>query len=164
MSKLDIGLSWVSRITAVVAAAILAAMMLLTVADVAGRYFFDKPVKGTYELIGLMLVGAATWGLGYCQAQDGHIRITVLVERLPQKPRAACNILAYLIGLSATSLICWQVVLMAGTYIFMPHGGLTEILGIPYSPFMIALAIGFGWYGVILLVDLLRSLAEMVRR
>jgi len=163
-SRVEAGLGSVSRVMAAIAAVVLSIMMLLTAADVAGRYFANRPIKGSWELVGLMLICAATWGLAYCQIQKGHIRVTVLLERFSPRLQAILNSLAYLIGIGAFSLICWQMLVMAKTYIFLPTGGLTEDLSIPYFPFMLMLAIGAGMLAVILLVDLLRSLAEVVRK
>ena len=163
-SRVEAGLGSVSRVMAIIAAVVLAIMMLLTVADVSGRYFANHPVKGTYELIGLLLICAATWGLAYCQIQRGHIRVTVLFEHFSPRVRAVLNSLFYLGGLGGFSLICWQMLVMAKKYLFLPTGGLTETLHIPYFTFMLMLAIGAVMLAVILLVDLLHSLAEVLRR
>ena len=52
-SRTEAGLQRVSKVTAIIAAVVLAVMMLLTIADVAGRYFFNSPIKGTWEIVGL---------------------------------------------------------------------------------------------------------------
>jgi energy-coupling factor transporter transmembrane protein EcfT len=59
--RIEAGLQGVSRVMAIIAAIILAIMMLLTVADVIGRYFFSSPIKGTWEVVGLLLVFAGTY-------------------------------------------------------------------------------------------------------
>ncbi|MBW1791692.1 MAG: TRAP transporter large permease subunit [Deltaproteobacteria bacterium] len=156
-SRVQGGLYSVSHVMAVIAAVVLGIMMLLTTSDVVGRYFFNYPIKGTYELIGLMLICAATWGLAYCQIYRGHIRITVLFDRFSPRLQAGLDTLAYLMGLGAFSLICWRMLAMAKEYILLGDTGTTETLGIPYFPFMLMLAIGVGMLCLILVMDLFQS-------
>jgi TRAP-type C4-dicarboxylate transport system permease small subunit len=163
-SRMEAGLQAVSKVMAVIAAFVLAAMMLLTVADVVGRYFFSHPIKGTWELVGLLLVCAGTWGLGYCQMSKAHISITVVVKRFSRRTQAITNSLAYLIGLVGFSLISWQVFLMAKRYFLLTRGNVTDTLELPYSPFMLVLSMGAGIMALMLIVDLVRSFAEVARK
>jgi len=150
----------ISKVMAVIGAIVLGIMMLLTTSDVVGRYFFNHPIGGTYELIGLLLVCAATWGLAYCQIHRRHIRISVLLDRFSPRIRAGLDSLAYIIGLGAFFLICWQMLVMATEYFLLGDTGTTEELGIPFFPFMLTLAIGVGMLCIILLTDLLQSLKQ----
>jgi TRAP-type C4-dicarboxylate transport system permease small subunit len=163
-SRTEAGLQGLSRVAAIIAAIVLAVMMLLTVADVCGRYFFNSPVKGTWEVVGLLLVCAGTWGLGYCQAQKSHISVTVLIERFSLRVQTIIRSVAYLVGLAGFSLICWRMFVMAKKYFFLPRGNVTDTLEIPYFPFMLALSIGAGIMALILIVDLVHSLTEVARK
>lgn len=163
-SRIEAGLQRVSKVTAIIAAVVLAIMMLLTVGDVVGRYFFNNPIKGSWEIIGLLLVCAGTWGLGYCQVQKGHISITVLIHRFSRRVQAIIRSVTYLIGLVGFSLLCWRVFLMTIRYLTTMKGYVTDTLEIPYPPFMLMLSIGAGIMALILIVDLVRSLAEAVRK
>jgi TRAP-type C4-dicarboxylate transport system permease small subunit len=163
-AKTEAGLQVVSKVMAVTAAFVLVAMMLLTVGDVVGRYFFNRPIKGTWELIGLLLVCAGTWGLGYCQMKKAHISITVLLNRFPHKVQVIVSSLTYFIGLAGFSLICWQMFLLAKRYFLLTRGNITDTLGVPYSPFMLALSVGIGMGALMLLIDIVNSIAEVIRK
>jgi len=162
--KTESGLYSISRVAAVIAAIVLALMMLVTVVDVVGRYFFNSPLKGTWEMVGLLLICAGTWGLGYCQMQRGHISISIILQRFSRRSQAAIRGFTYLIGLAAFSLICWRVFLMAKRYLFIVKGNVSDTLGIPYVPFMIMLSIGAGLMALILIIDLVRTFAEVARK
>jgi TRAP-type C4-dicarboxylate transport system permease small subunit len=162
--KTESGLYSVSKVAAVIAAIVLAAMMMLTVADVVGRYFFNSPIKGTWELIGLLLVCAGTWGLGYCQMQKAHISINIILQRFSPRVQALMLSFTYLVGLAAFSLLCWRMFVMAMRYSSTMKGYVTDTLEIPYPPFMFALSIGAGIMVLILIVDLIRSIADAVRK
>ena len=154
----------VSRVAAIIAAVVLAIMMLLTVADVSGRYFFNSPIKGTWEIVGLLLIIAGTWGLGYCQMEKGHISISIILQRFSRRGQAIIRSFTYLIGLAAFSLICWRMFIMTVRYLTVMKGNVTDTLEIPYPPFMLALSIGAGIMALILIVDLVRSVAEVARK
>lgn len=159
-AKITVVLQWVSRGMGVIAAVVLAAMMLLTVADVIGRYFFSRPIKGTWELVGLLLVCAGTWGLAYCQMEKAHIRITIMFDFFSRRVRAMMSALACLIGLGGFSLMSWQTFILAKKYFLLPRGDETDTLGIPYSPFILLLSIGAGMMALMLIVDVIRYIAE----
>lgn len=155
---------WISRVMAVIAAVVLGIMMIITVADVCGRNFFLKPIEGTYELVGIMLVIAGCLGLGYCQLNLGNIRITVISDLLSPRGQSIIYLVAYIIAAVTTSMICWQGGLRAWDYIFKELGGIIIALNLPYWPFMLLLAIGFGWACLIFLIDIYLTAREVFRR
>ena len=148
---------------AVIAAAVLGIMMINTVADVFGRYFFLSPIEGTFELVGMMLVIAGSLGLGYCQLNEGNIRITVISDLLPYRGQSIIFLIAYIIAAVVSGMICWQGGLRAWEYIFKELGGTTVTLGLVFWPFMMLLAIGFGWVCLIFLIDIYLTARKVFR-
>ena len=159
-SRVESGVISTNRIMAYVAATALIGMMLLTVADVCGRYLFSRPIKGTWELVGFLLVAAGSLGLGYCQVKKAHIRVDFLLQRFPEKVRAIVTVLANFLGFAAFSLLCWRCVLYAQYYI-SATGNATDTLHIPLFPFVLVLAVGTGMLALVLLFDLVRSIAKV---
>lgn len=153
-----------SKIMAIIASIGLTAMMLLTTADVIGRYFFSKPIWGTYELVSLLLIFAGTWGWGYCQKEKGHVSVTLLVDRFPKRLRMFFKSLTNLIGFAGFSLICWRIWEKALHYIALGNSGLTQTLEIPYYPFMLALMISSAMMALVVMTDLIHSLTGLVRK
>jgi len=159
-SRVESGVISTNKIMAYAAGAALTSMMLLTVADVCGRYLFSKPIKGTYELVGFLLVGAGSLGLGYCQVKKAHIRVDFLLHRFPEKVRPVLTALANFLGFVAFSLLCWRCSLYA-QYYMTATGNHTDTLGIPLTPFVIVLAVGTGMLALVLLFDLVKSIAKV---
>ncbi len=153
-----------SRVMAIIAAVVLAIMMFLTVADVCGRNLFLKPIEGTYELVGIMLVIAGCLGLGYCQLNLGNIRITVISDIMPPRGQAIILLIAYIIAAVCCGMICWQGGIRAWEYIFKQFGGIIVTLKVPLWPFMMLLAVGFGWACLIFLIDIYLMAKEVFRR
>jgi TRAP-type C4-dicarboxylate transport system permease small subunit len=154
----------INKVMAIIAAIVLCGMMLLTVGDVIGRYFFNSPIKGTWELIGYFLICAGTWGLGYCQMQKGHISVTIILDRFTGRVKAIILSFTYLIGLAGFSLICWRMFLLSYKYFLMPRGNVSDTLELPLAPFMLALSIGAGLISLVLLIDLVRSVTDVIRK
>ena len=146
---------------AYVAAIALVGMMLITVADVCGRYIFNNPIKGTWELVGFLLVAAGAWGLGYCQVKKGHIRVDFLLQRFPEKVRESLTAFANFLGFAAFSLLCWRCIVYAQYYLSLTRGNATDTLHIPLFPFVLFLAIGTGMLALVLLFDLVHSIAKV---
>ncbi len=153
----------ISRVMSVIAAVALGIMMINTVADVCGRYFFLAPIEGTFELVGIMLVIAGSLSLGYCQLNKGHIRITVICDLLPARGQAIIFFVAYIIAGVVSGMICWQGALRAWDYIFKELGGTTVTLGLVFWPFMLLLSIGFGWLCLIFLIDIYLTFREVFK-
>ena len=60
-------------------------MMLITAGDVIGRAVWSKPIPGTVELSSYMLVFFILLGVAYTQQVKGHVRVSMLVSRLPER-------------------------------------------------------------------------------
>jgi TRAP-type C4-dicarboxylate transport system permease small subunit len=153
----------VSGVMAAIGAAMLGVMMLLSVADVTGRKFFLHPIEGTNELVGILLVIAASTGLGYCALMKAHLRITILYERFSRRGQAIIDICAYVMCIAASALITWQGSLRMVDYIFKELGGRTAILSLPLWPFMGVMVISFTWLTVVLIINLVNSIKEVTR-
>ena len=164
IKRIESGAYIATRVASIVAEVALCAIVLLTVADVIGRYFFNNPITGTYELVGLLLVCAGTWGWGYCQLKKKHISVSIITDHLHSGAKAILLIFGYFIGLVGFSLLCWQLFLLAWRYVFMARGGLTLTLGIPFCPFMFMLTIAAGLIALTLLIDLVKSVAKVVQK
>ena len=95
-------IQWISRVLASVSAIALGVMMIISVIDVGGCYFFLHPLNGAFELVSLTLVIAATLGVGYCELQKGQIRVLIIIDMFHGRKRTILDILAYLLAVAAT--------------------------------------------------------------
>ena len=102
--------SWraiLSRVCGGLAAVFLAAMMLLTVADVALRAAVSAPISGVYELVELLLACTFFLALPAVFLRDDHIIVNVVdnlaPHRVPLLRRLAAALAVVILGLMA-----WQ--------------------------------------------------------
>jgi TRAP-type C4-dicarboxylate transport system permease small subunit len=147
-----------------IGAMVLAIMMFLSVADICGRFFFNRPINGTWEVVSLMVVLVGVLGLGYCQLVKGNIMIDIFTKRLSPRGQAIMNVISYLISIGVCAIVCWQVSLRMHDYMFKQLGGKTITLGIILWPFMLLMAVCFAWVTAIFCIDLYHAFREVLKR
>jgi len=140
-------------VLAVIAAAALLFLMLLTIADV-GLRILGRPIVGTYELVGLAGALAVGLSLPLTSWVRGHIYVDSFVARLPRLPRAILNV--------ATRLLVLALFLLLGSNLIRyamdlrRAGEVTPTLRVPFFP--IPLAVGLSC-----LIECLVMVADIVK-
>jgi TRAP-type C4-dicarboxylate transport system permease small subunit len=82
-------------------------MMLLTTADAIGRYVFNYPIAGAYEVTEKYLMLIAVYlGAAYTYREGSNIRIGLVIERLPKQAKLWLNLFAQVFS------ICYGFVLV----------------------------------------------------
>jgi TRAP-type C4-dicarboxylate transport system permease small subunit len=142
----------ISRILAYISMGLVIVLMLLVSADVIGRYFFDTPVKGAFELSILIMVGVVFGGLAYTEVLKGHISIDILQSRLSPRSQAVLKALGALIGIVVFSLIGWQGI--EKVQYSIKFGYVSETLHFPIYPFQIMLVVGAIIFCLVLISEL----------
>ena len=94
-------LTWIVTTLELVSSLVLVAMMVLTLVDVIGRYFFGEPIFGATEIISMMLAIVIFSGLGIANARDDHISVELIdqhIRRLsPRVYDAAIKLLSVIV-------------------------------------------------------------------
>jgi TRAP-type C4-dicarboxylate transport system permease small subunit len=81
------GLSWVSRIMGRIAGWVFILCAFFITTDVLLRNFVGISSQAAIELTGYMLAFGTAWALGYALIERCHIRIDLLVDKLPARVR-----------------------------------------------------------------------------
>lgn len=147
------GLTWV-------AAGCLAGMGLLTVADVVGRYFFNRPVEGAIELCEFALALLVFLGLGSTGLTGSQVVVDIALERFPPRLRAVSDVASALLGVAFWVLIAWRTAIQAGEV--ARKGEVSTILAVPTYPFVYAVAVGSAVMALALLGRLFGALPRTV--
>ena len=63
-------------------------LMVMVMVEVLARYLLQAPLSLADELGGYMLVSITFMGLAYTWKEGGHVRVELLINLLPEKPRA----------------------------------------------------------------------------
>lgn len=128
----------VERAVALATAALLVSLMLITVADVLGRYAFNRPLAGAAEwaelAMGLMIYG----GLFQAATRSEHIRIDLLDHlwrpAVMRYVTSLCRIAAALLLL----FMAWRLWVKGRE--LAEFGDVSSYLGVPLGPMAFAMA------------------------
>lgn len=75
--------------------------------DVVARSLFGFSSQATVEMTGYMLAAGIAWALAHTLASRAHIRVDVLVNRLPPRRRAWLHLISLTLLLGLGAFIAW---------------------------------------------------------
>lgn len=139
----------------------LTVMLVLQVANIIGRKFFEYPILGTVELTRMLLAVVVFLGLAHSEDLGDHITIDLIYVRLGPRMRTAFNVFANLLSVGVIGLMAYQ--LFDYSSFTRGTGEETGILEWPIWPFVVVSAFGAGLYAVAIGLKLvLRALGEPI--
>ena len=131
---------FLSKVFGSVAAAFLAAMMLLTVADVLLRTFFNLPIQGMLELIELGLACTMFLGMPAVFIRGEHLVVDVVDQLTRPSVVRLLDLFGALISFSVLAVMAWQMVPVARA--MYEFGDVTSDLSIPKIYYWIPVLLG----------------------
>jgi TRAP-type C4-dicarboxylate transport system permease small subunit len=145
------------NLVVVVACGILLFMfMFMVVGDVTGRYSFASPIPGTMEIGEIVLAFVVFPGWAAVLANNQHIRVLIVADRLPPRWRHWLEIFALLVGLAMMVPIAWY------SFSFAMDSYISKEIGFTYSipryPGKAAFFIGSTLFAIQFLIMFLRHL------
>ena len=136
----------------------LACMMFLTAADVIGRYFFNSPVLGSFEITEYLMVIVMATSLAYCGIHKGHVVIELISDRLSKRAQITLGCVTSFLSVVLFGIIAWQTFIYIGDMAASKVA--TTVLRVPAWPFVIVLAVGFTVFFLVLLLHFLEYLSK----
>lgn len=128
-----------SKVMSVIAGVALTAIMLLTVCDVALRYFFDKPIIGTFEMVGLGGAIAIGFAIPITTWMRGHIFVDFFVVKFNKIGQGIINVITRLMSIALFYLIGHNLVKYA--YDLYMSGEVSLTRQIPFYPVAYGMAV-----------------------
>jgi TRAP-type C4-dicarboxylate transport system permease small subunit len=133
------GGAWLDRVLGAAAAILLFCLMAVTTIDVTGRYIFNFPLRGGFELTELLLLTLIFAGLPLVSRADEHVTMDFIDAAFGERGRrllrrvvdAICGII--ILGLA------WRVFFKAGR--IAGYGDTTDVLRVPVGPFVYFMAL-----------------------
>lgn len=120
---------------------LLVMMMLLTVLDVTLRRLFAQPIRGSMELTEYLMVCVGTLGLAWCASQGAHIKVDLIVSKLPLKAQKVIDSFNYLLVIGVSGLIASQTFVRSG--VVRNLGVASAMLDIPQYPFLLVVSFSY---------------------
>ena len=118
-----------SRGVALLGGVLLVGIMLMTVISVMGRYFFNAPIPGDYELTELACAVAVFAFFPYCHARNGNIVVEFFTRKMSPRCRALLDAVHNGVFTLAACLVSWR--LFVGGMHKLADGETTLFLGVP---------------------------------
>ena len=79
-------------------------MVVITV-DVGGRYFFNKPLPGSLEIVQMIILVMSGFAMMLTAAKGKHIKIVLIPSRLSERGQVISNSLGELLGFCTWALL-----------------------------------------------------------
>ena len=145
----------------VVASAALVVMMLLTSVDVFMRYLFNRPITGTYDVVGLLGAVMAAFAMPYTMLKKGHVAVELLVQSLSRGKQLVIETFSHLLGISLFLVLVRQAILLSRD--MKAAGEVTPTLLLPFYPIVYCMALCFFFLSLAILVNLLHVWAKRAK-
>jgi TRAP-type C4-dicarboxylate transport system permease small subunit len=129
-----------ARLFGYLAAVFLAAMMLLTVADVVLRAFFNYPIQGMLELIELGLACTIFLALPAVFLRDEHLVVDVIDHLTRPSVVRILDLVGALTSVGVLVVMAWQMVPLARA--MHEFGDVTSDLSIPRIWYWVPVLLG----------------------
>lgn len=129
IERLGDGFERLARGLALAGGLLLVGVVGMTVASVVGRYVFDLPIPGDYEITELACGIAVFAFLPYCHATSSNVVVDFFTSRLRPHHRAALDVVHGFAATLMAGLIAWR--LFVGGMHKLEDGETTLFLEIP---------------------------------
>lgn len=120
------------------ASVILFGMMMITFVDVIGRYGFNSPMRGGFEITELMLVVLIFAGLPLVSHADEHVTMDFIDHLFRERGRRILISIAHFVVAVTLLGLAWLIWLKAGK--ISGYGDTTDVLRITVGPFVYFMA------------------------
>ncbi len=153
----------ISRWASVLAMVVAFVIMLVLVTDIVLRLVTDSlAVTGSYELTEMAMVIIVFLGFAVTQVEGEHVRVTMIVDRLPLRARGYANAFSALFGAVVCAIVFYAAVKQALSN--STSGITTAVLFIPIAPFAWIMALGLLLLTLALLLDAVDHVVKAVRK
>ncbi len=137
-------------------AIVMFAMMTVTTVDVTGRYLFNAPIPGGFEIVQYLMAFVVFAALPLTTASNSHLSVSLLENRLTGTPLRIHRV--YTIGISAIALLVIAFRIAAQGTLLSESKQVSGYLSIPLAPIAWAMTF-FAFVAVaIVLIMLVRAL------
>jgi TRAP-type C4-dicarboxylate transport system permease small subunit len=137
----------------------LGGVAVLVTANILLRTLWNRPITGTYEVVGYLTAAAIGLSLAHCALQNSHIAVDFLIGRMAKGRQNLIEVITHLPVLVFLSLVTYHLAGYAARV--ASSGEVAPTTRLAFYPFIYLVALGFL---VLSLTVLLRLLQLLHRR
>jgi len=153
---------WISSILDKLAGICIFSVMLLIVTNIILRAGFNRPILGTYELVGFLTAIGVGLALGHCALQNGHIAVSFVMEKFSRRIQSTVDIFIYAVSFLFWSASAWYLTRFAQA--MKVKGLVSPSAEIPVYPFIYLVALGLLGLCIVLLYKFVVSMHEVLEQ
>jgi TRAP-type C4-dicarboxylate transport system permease small subunit len=146
-------INWLTAAGGNIAAYSVLAMTLIVTGDVIARWLFGSPTPWAMESAGYLLVIATPMALAYTLKVGGHIRVPILVNRLPEAVQHWLRVVTSILGLGycgILSQLTWKQALASVKFGTTSGTSIDVILW----PFQMVIPLGLSLISLLLVLNI----------
>lgn len=136
-------------------------LLILTVADVVGRFVFNHPIPGTFELTKILFAVSVFFSLPVSQYRGENLSITLLYDTFSNFVKGIFDCIISLLCIGTFSITLLQTLKYAAR--MRSANTITSVLRWPLYPWIYLAAVGLAILVLALILDLFNALSEMKR-
>lgn len=133
----------ISALLAVLAAACVMAMMLLTCLDTSMRWFTGRSVAGAQEIIEQLMVAIVFLGMAYALRRGDHVAVKIVTDALPVRLAAILRLAGMAVMVFVVAWMAWRTGMHAWRS-FLSGEVRFGLLQVPVWPARVAIPLGLG--------------------
>lgn len=143
-----------SRVIDGVAGLALGGVAVLVTANILLRTLLNRPIVGTYELVGYLTAAAIGLSLAHCAVQNSHIAVDFVMGRLAKSRQRLIEIITHLPILVFLSLVTYHLTRYGARV--ASSGEVSPTTQLAFYPFIYLVALGFLVLSLTVLLRLLQ--------
>jgi len=159
VEKIDRIMTRSSKALSYISAGVIFLMMLLVVCDVFLRYVFSAPIKGSYEMVSLLMTMAVFFSFAYAQKTKSLVYMTFFMRKLPRPLPMVVWALTNLLGFGVSLIL--TVASFQQTVVMRTMATTTASLYIPLYPFYFIMGIAFAGFTLVVFYDAAKAVAAL---
>ena len=144
-----------------ISCAALTGLMLLVTINVILRAVFNSPLLGTYDLTGFLTVIVIGCGLAYCSIENGHIEISLFVDKAGPRTSAWITAVGRVFSFIVLSVYTCALFLLGVR--LMKADEVSVTAQIPVYPFVFVLALCFFVFALTVLVKIFEKTQKEIK-
>ncbi|OOY04613.1 TRAP transporter small permease [Thioclava sp. F28-4] len=96
-----------------IAAGLVTGLILVTCVDVVGRYLFNNPLTGAYEITQVLLGALVFVAMPLTTGKGGHVEVDLLMPLLPTAVRRALGRIGGVVAALVMGYFAWRLAILA---------------------------------------------------
>lgn len=138
---------------------LLATLAMITFCDVVGRYVFNAPITGAYEIVQFLMAGIVAAAMPVVTYRRLHVTIDLLDALLPRAARRVQSVVVDGVCMVVLGGVAWRLWLLGAEH--QEYGDVTVFLALPIHPLAYAIAVIMGVAALssfaLMMLELLRA-------